>query len=83
MDGRPTEWWRLGLLIALLLLSPIVFHPWWLFIISALVYCLLVKLLFKGERNAALKEGALPTTWRDAEMLIRQLRRHAAAWRTI
>jgi hypothetical protein len=52
MDGMRSEWWRFGLLLALLILSPIVFHPWWLFIICALVYCALVRLLFKGERDS-------------------------------
>jgi len=41
MDSWPTGW-RFWLLVALLFLFPVVLHPWWLFIISATAYALLV-----------------------------------------
>ena len=41
MDSWPTGW-RFWLLVALLFLFPLVLHPWWLFIISATAYALLV-----------------------------------------
>lgn len=52
MNGMRSEWWRFGLLIALLVLTPIVFRPWWLLVIAAVVYCVLARLFFKGEEGS-------------------------------
>jgi energy-coupling factor transporter transmembrane protein EcfT len=34
--------WRFWLLVVLLFIFPVVFHPWWLFALSAAAYALLV-----------------------------------------
>jgi len=41
MNNWPTGW-RFWLLVVLLFAFPVLLHPWWLFIISATVYALLV-----------------------------------------
>ena len=43
--------WRLWLLIGLWVFFPIVFHPWWLLLISVAVYALLVWLLIPRKEN--------------------------------
>jgi hypothetical protein len=42
MDNWPTGW-RFWLLIALLFVFPVVLHPWWLFLLSAAIYVLLIR----------------------------------------
>ena len=42
MNSWPTGW-RFWLLVVLLFAFPVALHPWWLFIISAAVYALLVR----------------------------------------
>lgn len=50
MDRWPTGW-RFWLLIVLLFAFPLVLHPWWLFIISAAVYALLVWVVGRQKRQ--------------------------------
>lgn len=52
MNGMQTEWRRFALLVALLILAPIVFRPWWLLVIAAVVYCVVARLFFKGEKDS-------------------------------
>jgi hypothetical protein len=49
---RMPRGWRLWLLVAVVVLFPIVFHPWWLLIISVAAYGLLVWLLLPPKKNS-------------------------------
>ena len=51
MDNIP-KGWRLGLLIALWIFFPIVFHPWWLLVLSLAAYSLLICLLLPRKSEA-------------------------------
>jgi hypothetical protein len=51
MNGMPTGW-RLWLLVALLIFFPILFHPWWLLILSATAFALLVWLLMPSRKDS-------------------------------
>jgi hypothetical protein len=51
MDNWPTGW-RFWLLIALLFVFPVVLHPWWLFLLSTVIYALLVWVAV-GTRKAS------------------------------
>jgi uncharacterized membrane protein len=49
MDSWPTGW-RFWLLVALLFLFPLALHPWWLFIVSAAAFVLLIWIVI-GKRK--------------------------------
>jgi hypothetical protein len=51
MDNWP-KGWRFWLLLVLLFAFPLVLHPWWLFIISAAVYALLVWVAVGTRRES-------------------------------
>jgi hypothetical protein len=44
--------WRLGLLIALWIFFPILFHPWWLLLLSIAAYSFLVWLLLPRKEDS-------------------------------
>ena len=44
--------WRLWLLIGLWAFFPILFHPWWLLLISLAAYSFLVWLLLPPKENS-------------------------------
>ena len=50
MDNWPTGR-RFWLLVALLFLFPVVLHPWWLFIISAAVFALLIRVAIGKQKE--------------------------------
>jgi hypothetical protein len=49
MNEFTPKGWRFWLLIALLFLFPIVFHPWWLFVFSLAAYAFLVWLVLPSK----------------------------------
>ncbi len=51
MNSWPTGW-RFWLLVVLLFAFPVVLHPWWLLIISAAVYALLVWAAFGTNQKS-------------------------------
>jgi hypothetical protein len=50
MNRLPTGW-RLWLLVTLTIFCPILFHPWWLLILSTTAYALLVWLLMPRRKD--------------------------------
>ncbi len=58
MDGWPTGW-RFWLLVALLFLFPLVLHPWWLFIISATAYALLIWVAIGTRKDPKLPSNQI------------------------
>jgi hypothetical protein len=58
MDSWPTGW-RFWLLAVLLFLFLLVLHPWWLFVLSAVVYALLVWVAVGNRKQSTpLQKGA-------------------------
>ena len=51
MDSWPTGW-RFWLLVALLFLFPLVLHPWWLFVISATAYALVIRVAIGTRKES-------------------------------
>jgi apolipoprotein N-acyltransferase len=44
--------WRWVVFVAFFILFPIVFHPWWVALLSVVVFGLLAWLLFPGKRDS-------------------------------
>jgi hypothetical protein len=53
MEPAETNW-RWWAVIALCVFFPIVFKPWWLAIISIVVFCFLVAVLYPRKRKSEL-----------------------------
>jgi len=53
MDENPREPWRWWAYCLLMLLFPVIFHPWWMAIISLSVFIMLISLILriKPDKN--------------------------------